>query len=338
MDVQQQVSLKQFNTFGIDVKAAYMAAFSSVEELSGLLSNHSYKNLPVLILGGGSNVLFTKDFEGIVLRNNIPGIQIINESKDSVLVKAGSGVVWHNLVTWCIDQGLGGIENLSLIPGKSGAAPIQNIGAYGVELKDSFESLEAYHKINRELITFTKRECEFGYRDSVFKRHLKDHFVITSITLSLTRSPQLHLTYGAIEQELQKMGVEKPDVKMVSQAVCNIRRSKLPDPVQIGNAGSFFKNPEISNSQFEKLKSDFPGIVAYALPDGNVKLAAGWMIEQCGWKGKVVGNTGAHVNQALVLVNYGQATGNEIRELAKMIQASVLDKFGVTIEPEVNII
>jgi len=337
MDVKQNVSLKTYNTFGIDVQAAFMTCFSSVEEISEILNNPSFNKMPKLVLGGGSNILFTKDFEGLVLKNDIPGIVVTEERDDNVLVTAGAGVKWHSLVTWCIEKGLGGIENLSLIPGNTGAAPIQNIGAYGVELKDSFFSLDAIELETGKTIRYTHDQCEFGYRDSIFKRHLKGKLIITSVTLALSKHPVLQLSYGAIEQELKVMGVEKPDVKAVSDAVCAIRRSKLPDPLVIGNAGSFFKNPEISNAAMELLKKQFPGIVSYPLPGGNVKLAAGWLIEQCGWKGKVFGNTGSHKNQALVLVNYGNANGNEIWELALKIQASVHDKFGVLIEPEVNI-
>jgi UDP-N-acetylmuramate dehydrogenase len=288
-------------------------------------------------LGGGSNILFTKDFDGLVLRNNIPGIEISEERDKLTLVRAGAGVNWHELVTWCVDKGLGGIENLSLIPGKAGAAPIQNIGAYGVEFKDSFDSLSAVEIDSGEVRSYNRTDCEFGYRDSIFKRALKGKSVIISVTLALHKFPELQLSYGAIEQELKNMNVDKPDVRMVSTAVCNIRKSKLPDPAQTGNAGSFFKNPEINAASFEVLRNSFPGIVSFPLPGGNVKLAAGWLIEQCGWKGKIVGNTGAHKNQALVLVNYGNATGMEIWNLAMKIRESVKDKFGVLIEPEVNI-
>jgi UDP-N-acetylmuramate dehydrogenase len=337
MNIEHEVSLKDYNTFGIDVKASFMAGFTTIDELSGILSESTFNNIPKLVLGGGSNILFTKDFKGLVLKNNIPGIRIAEDRDHEVLVTAGAGVKWHSLVTWCIDKGFGGIENLSLIPGNTGAAPIQNIGAYGVELKDSFYSLEAYEYETGKIVSFSSDQCEFGYRDSIFKKAMKGKVIITSVTLSLSKTPVLHLTYGAIEQELKNMGVTSPDVKSVSDAVCAIRRSKLPDPVVTGNAGSFFKNPEITAAEFELLKKQFSGIVAYPLPGGNVKLAAGWLIEQCGWKGKVVGNTGSHKNQALVLVNYGHATGNEIWDLALKIQQSVSDKFGVLIEPEVNV-
>ena len=338
MAPEQNVSLKSYNTFGIDVKADYFTAFTHVDSVSELLSHSEFKEMPRLILGGGSNILFTKDYNGIVLRNQIPGIELIKDDEDFWYVKAGAGVVWHQLVLWCIERGFQGIENLSLIPGSAGAAPIQNIGAYGVELKDSFHSLEAFHVTEGNIKSFTNEECNFGYRDSVFKRELKGQVIILSVVLRLRKRPQLNVSYGAITQELKRLGVEQPDVRSISDAVCNIRRSKLPDPSKIGNAGSFFKNPEVSAAVFASIKKEFPGIVAYDLPDGNVKLAAGWLIEQCGWKGKVIGHTGSHKDQALVLVNYGGASGNEIKDLAYTIQASVFEKFRVTIEPEVNIL
>ncbi len=337
MMVQTNVSLKQFNTFGIDVKSKYFCQFTSPQELSELLSHSEFKNIPKLVLGGGSNILFTKDFEGVVLKNNIPGIAVVGEDDSSWKVKAGAGTNWHSLVLWCIDRGFAGIENLSLIPGNVGAAPIQNIGAYGVEMKDSFYELEAVKIENGELLKFNSSQCQFGYRDSIFKQEYKGKVVITSVTLSLKKQPDFHITYGAIEQELKRMGISDLTIKAISDAVCNIRRSKLPDPMKIGNAGSFFKNPEVSASVCNSLKETYPGVVAYSLPNGNFKLAAGWLIEQCDWKGKKVGNTGSHKDQALVLVNYGNATGSEIWNLAMAIQESVKSRFGVVIEPEVNV-
>lgn len=338
MNILRQVSLKQYNTFGIDVTGEAFAPFSSKEELQELINHSEFRQKPKLVLGGGSNILFTRSFEGLVLKNNIPGINVVSENDETVHVRAGAGVNWHQLVLWSVDRGLGGIENLSLIPGNSGAAPIQNIGAYGAELKDTFYALTAVDIQTGVISHFDHKTCSFGYRDSIFKRSLKNKMVITEVELVLQKKPELRLSYGAISQELKNMGVDKPDVKAVSMAVCNIRRSKLPDPQQIGNAGSFFKNPEIPSDQFELLKKEFTDVVSYPGRDGNIKLAAGWLIEQCGWKGKVVGNTGAHKHQALVLVNYGNATGNEIRDLAFQIQNSVIEKFGVTIEPEVNIL
>lgn len=338
MSVLKNVSLKPFNTFGIDVQAKFFSQFTSQEELSQLLSLSEFKSVPKLILGGGSNILFTKNFEGVVLKNNIPGITVVEEDEKGWKVRAGAGINWHSLVLWCIEHDFAGIENLSLIPGNAGAAPIQNIGAYGVEVKDSFYELEAVHIETGELLKFNKDQCRFGYRDSVFKQEYKGKVVITSITLSLNRIPDFRISYGAIDQELKKMSVDELSIRAISDAVCNIRRSKLPDPVKIGNAGSFFKNPEITASVYHSLKSSFNGIVAFSLPGGNYKVAAGWLIEQCGWKGKIVGNTGSHKDQALVLVNYGKATGNEIWNLAMEIQESVKNKFGVVIEPEVNVI
>jgi len=337
MTVESNVSLKPYNTFGIDVKANFFIEFTSQEELSELLSKREFKNIPMLILGGGSNILFTGDFEGVVLKNNISGIAVVGEDDDSWKVKAGAGTNWHSLVLWCIEKGFAGIENLSLIPGNVGAAPIQNIGAYGVEMKDSFYELEAVKIENGELLKFNNDQCRFGYRDSIFKQEYKGKVVITSVTLSLKKQSDFHVTYGAIEQELKKMGVADLSIKAISDAVCNIRRSKLPDPMKIGNAGSFFKNPEVTASVYNSLKASHPGVVAYLLPNGNYKLAAGWLIEQCEWKGKVVGNTGSHKDQALVLVNYGNATGSEIWNLAMAIQESVKSRFGVVIEPEVNV-
>ncbi len=337
MVIQKDISLINYNTFGIDVSADAMASFSSTEELKNILKDETVKSLPKFILGGGSNILFTGDFNGIILRNTIPGIVIAEDRQHDVLITAGAGVKWHALVCFCIEKGFGGIENLSLIPGNTGAAPIQNIGAYGVELKDTFHSLKAVDIETAEEITFNNEQCNFGYRDSIFKKELKGKYVITEVTFVLSKNPVLNLSYGAIELELRNMGITSPDVKAVSDAVCAIRKSKLPDPEVIGNAGSFFKNPEISTDILEQLKKKFPLIISYPLPNGNVKLAAGWLIEQCGWKGKVVGNTGAHKDQALVLVNYGNASGNEIWELALKIKESVFQKFNVDIEPEVNV-
>jgi UDP-N-acetylmuramate dehydrogenase len=338
MNIEQQVSLKQYNTFGIDVKARFMASVSGADDIRMLLSNESLRHMDRLILGGGSNVLFTRNWDGLVLLNRIPGIRIKKDDGDRVWVEAGSGVVWHELVMWCINEGLGGIENLSLIPGSVGAGPMQNIGAYGVELKDTFDSLEAIDLETLEFRIFTATECRFGYRESVFKHELRNRYFITSVTLCLNRRPILNTSYGAIRQELERMGVVKPGLREVSDAVIRIRKSKLPDPAQLGNAGSFFKNPEITADEFERIKNEWPNVVAYPTTAGKVKLAAGWLIEQCGWKGRVVGHTGSHKDQALVLVNYGGASGSEIYELALQIRDSVLKQFGVRIDPEVNVI
>lgn len=342
MQIQKNISLKKLNTFGIDVSAAYFAAFNNIDELSELLqfkqpptTNHQP---PTLILGGGSNILFTKNYEGLVLKNEINGIEKINEDDEHAYVKAGAGVNWHTIVLYCIENNLAGMENLSLIPGNVGASPMQNIGAYGVEIKDIFYSLHALHVDEKKLISFDLEDCEFGYRESVFKKKYKNQFVITDVTFRLNKNPVYNTSYGAIEQELEKMHVKELNIQAISQAVINIRSSKLPNPAEIGNAGSFFKNPELENTLYEKLKIKYPAIVGYPLQNGNVKLAAGWMIEQCGWKGYRKGDAGCHCKQALVLVNYGHANGNEIYSLSAEIIASVKEKFGVELEREVNII
>lgn len=337
LSLQKNVSLKPYNTFGIDVEAGFLLPVSGVNEIREAYSDETLGPLDKLILGGGSNVLFTRDVNGLVLLNQIRGIEVVREDEEYIWVKAGAGEVWHDLVMWSIARGLGGIENLSLIPGSVGAGPMQNIGAYGVELKDAFHSLEALHLDTLEVREFSKSECGFGYRESVFKHTFKNQFFITAVTFCLNKQPRLNISYGAIQQELQNAGVVNPGVKDVSDAVIRIRQSKLPDPGILGNAGSFFKNPEVEQSVFDSIRQDNPTVVGYPTSPGKIKLAAGWLIEQCGWKGKVVGHTGAHKDQALVLVNYGCANGNEIYELALAIRDSVLMKFGVRIDPEVNI-
>jgi UDP-N-acetylmuramate dehydrogenase len=337
-EVHQNVSLKSLNTFGIDAHAAMLAEINSPEELIALLQRPGMPHISKLILGGGSNVLFTEDFDGLVILNRIKGISTKDEGTDHVLVTAGSGVVWHELVLFTVLQGWGGLENLSLIPGTVGAAPIQNIGAYGVEIKDTFVSLEAMNLSNGALQTFNKEECRFGYRDSIFKGEAKGQFAILNVTFKLSKFPHLNTSYGAIEQELQKHGIDQPSVIDVSNAVIRIRSSKLPDPKLLGNAGSFFKNPEIEHGFYNELKAIHPDLVAYPAPHGKVKLAAGWLIEQCGWKGKQDGHVGMHNQQALVLVNHGGATGAELITHARKVQESVKEKFGVVLEMEVNIL
>ena len=336
MQIHENFSLLPFNTFRIDVKARYFSTFSNIDELSELIGQKS--RLTTLILGGGSNILFTKDYAGVVLKNEIKGIELQHEDADHVYVKVGAGENWHQFVLHCIHHNWAGVENLSLIPGNVGASPIQNIGAYGVELDDVFWSLEAFHLSERKIHTFTATDCEFGYRDSVFKNQFKNEFAILSVTFQLKKKPIYHISYGAITEELEKMGVKDLSIKAVSQAVINIRSSKLPDPQKIANAGSFFKNPEVPTEKYETFKLQFPNIVAYPLAKGNVKLAAGWMIEQAGWKGYRKGDAGCHAKQALVLVNYGNATGKEIYDLSEEILQSVKNKFGVALEREVNII
>lgn len=333
--VTNNVDLKPFNTFGISVKADCFARFSSVEELKGLLKEIEGKEL--LILGGGSNVLFTKDFHGAVLRNEIKGFQLVDEDDEFVVVKAGAGEVWHEFVMQCIENGYAGLENLSLIPGSVGASPMQNIGAYGVEIKDVFHSLEAFHIATGEIHTFDGPACEFGYRESVFKRKLKGQYVIISVSFKLSKRPNPNTSYGAIESELQTMGINAPTIRDVSDAVIAIRSSKLPNPKEIGNAGSFFKNPVVDQSVVEEILKTYPNAPNYPAEPGKRKLAAGWLIEQAGWKGKTVDHHGVHKLQALVLVNYGGATGNEVYELSTQIIDDIQAKFGVTLEREVNI-
>jgi UDP-N-acetylmuramate dehydrogenase len=333
--MKENFSLKSFNTFGIDVSAKLFASFSNTNELAEILEN---QNEHKLILGGGSNILFTKNFDGLILKNEIAGIEKINEDDAHVYVRAGAGVGWHEFVLYCINNNFAGVENLSLIPGSVGASPMQNIGAYGVEIKDIFHELEAYNIEDKKLITFSKNDCVFGYRESIFKNKYKGQFVITSVTFRLNKIPFYNTSYGAIETELEKMGVQSLSIKAISDAVINIRQSKLPDPKIIGNAGSFFKNPTIQNTQFEKLKTQFPNIVGYAVGENETKLAAGWLIEQCGWKGYRKGDAGCHEKQALVLVNYGNAVGEEILQLSEKIIDSVKLMFDVELHREVNIV
>ncbi|MBS1513305.1 MAG: UDP-N-acetylmuramate dehydrogenase [Bacteroidetes bacterium] len=348
MQVLNNFSLQQYNTFGIDVSSRYFATFSDERTLQEILE---YRNqLPVdanaatLILGGGSNILFTKNYDGLVLKNEMKGIAVVKEDEEYVYVKAGAGENWHQFVLYCIAQNWAGLENLSLIPGCVGASPIQNIGAYGVEIKDVFDSLDAFHLQDKKMIHFTADDCAFGYRESVFKKQCKHQFAICSVQYRLRKRPLFNTSYGAIEQELEKMGVHELSVKAVSDAVIRIRSSKLPDPKVIGNAGSFFKNPEVPSVIYDKLKQQYPSIAGYTLPNGNVKLAAGWLIEHSGpkpgvsWKGYRIGNSGCHEKQALVLVNLGGAEGNEIYDLSESIIASVHEKFGVLLEREVNIL
>ena len=337
LQILENFSLKNFNTFGIDASAKYFVEINHEDDLVELFMDPQWLQMPRLILGGGSNMLFFKDFDGLVIRMNIRGIEHrINHNE--VFVEAGAGEVWNDLVNFCVDREYAGIENLSLIPGSVGASPIQNIGAYGVELKDVFRSCRAFEIATGAFKTFSKEDCRFGYRDSIFKNELKEKYIIVSVKFQLSLIPNINLKYGAIEQELANRGISSPAIKDVSKVVSHIRVSKLPDPSTIGNAGSFFKNPVINQEQFDKLIAQFPEAVNYPAGDGLIKLAAGWLIEQCGWKGKVVGNTGTWKNQALVLVNHGGATGAEVYSLSSQIIDSVYTKFGVLLEREVNII
>lgn len=336
MQVQENISLKRYNTFGIDVNAKYFSSFANADELNFLTT--LYPGEAHFILGGGSNILFANNFDGFVLKNEIVGIEKIGEDEEYIYVKAGAGVNWHQFVLHCIKNNWAGVENLSLIPGNVGASPMQNIGAYGVEIENIFFALAAFHLREKKIISFTKEDCAFGYRESVFKHKYKNQFAILHVTYKLRKQPVFNTTYGAIQQELEKMGVKELSIQAISEAVIKIRSSKLPNPQQIGNAGSFFKNPEVPLAQYNELKLLFPGIIAYKLENGNMKLAAGWLIEQCGWKGFRRGNTGCYDKQALVLVNYGHASGREIVNLSEEIMQSVKEKFSVQLEREVNII
>jgi len=344
--ISENISLRPYNTFGIDAIAKYFTEIKSVDDFRALLEDKKISAEKKLILGGGSNILLTQNYDGLVIRNCIPGIEIISETENQVTVKANAGVVWHQLVLWTIEHNYGGIENLSLIPGFAGAAPMQNIGAYGVEIKDVFYGLEAVDIHTGELTTFSLADCEFGYRESVFKSKYKGQFLITSVSLRFAKLNSPHAAkqyrfktdYGDIKETLSQMRVYDLSIKAVSDAVIKIRSAKLPDPQKIGNAGSFFKNPVIVKERFNELVAKYPVMPGYLQKDGSVKVPAGWLIEQCGWKGKVVGHTGSHATQALVLVNYGHATGNEIRQLALDIQHSVKEEFGIDISPEVNVV
>jgi UDP-N-acetylmuramate dehydrogenase len=335
--IQFNVSLQPYNTFGIDVSATAFARFSSIAELEAVLLENNGK-LPLFILGGGSNVLFTKSVDALVLKNELKGFEHLNETEDSIDIRVGAGEEWHAFVRYCVEKGWGGVENLSLIPGSVGASPMQNIGAYGAEIKDCFVELTAFHIEKRELHTFSAQDCAFGYRESVFKRALKGQYIIASVTYRLQKHPKFNTAYGAIQTELDAMNVHDLSVSAISQAVMNIRNSKLPNPKELGNAGSFFKNPVVDSAVVDVLKERFPEVPNYPQPDGSVKLAAGWLIEQAGWKGKRIGNCGVHVRQALVLVNYGGATGNEIYALSQAVLDDVQEQFGVLLEREVNIL
>lgn len=342
--IEKNKPLQQLNTFGIDVSAGYFAEVKSVEDFLELRTEKIFLQNEKLILGGGSNILFTKCFDGLVIKNSIEGIAVVSETETEVVVKANSGVVWHELVLWCIDKNYGGIENLSLIPGLVGAAPMQNIGAYGAEIKDVFDELDAIEISSGETVKFILNDCAFGYRESGFKNKFKNKFIITSVSLRLSKisSPnsnyKFKTDYGDVKKTLEEMSVSSLSLKAVSDAVCKIRNSKLPSPKEIGNAGSFFKNPVIEKNLFDALLKKFQAMPHYPAADSKVKIPAGWLIEQCGWKGKRIGNTGSHTKQALVLVNYGNASGEEILNLSKEIQQSVKEKFGIDIETEVNVV
>jgi UDP-N-acetylmuramate dehydrogenase len=339
LTIQHQVDLFPYNTFGIHATAHAFAELNDLAQLKALKTAYDQFQQQVLILGGGSNVLFTKDFPGLVVLNRLKGMEIVREDDLQVQIKVASGEVWHDLVMYCIEQDWGGIENLSLIPGSVGAAPVQNIGAYGVELKDVLVSVEVMRWEDGAVGSISNEDCAFGYRDSIFKGEAKGQYLVLSITLQLTKHPDhFQLNYGAIQETLHEMGVVRPTLKAVSDAVIHIRKSKLPDPAVIGNAGSFFKNPVVSAEKARQMKEAFPKMPVYAQEDGFVKIPAGWLIEYCGWKGLRAGETGNHKDQALVIVNYGNASGAEVRDHAMKVQQSVRQTFDIRIEPEVNIL
>lgn len=335
MNIQTNFSLKNYNTFGIAAKAKSFVEVQNTTELAAILK----ENQDIFILGGGSNMLLTQNIEKLVVHVNLKGISLIQEDENNVWVTANAGENWHEFVMWCLEHNFGGIENLSLIPGNVGTTPIQNIGAYGVEIKDTMAYCEAMEITTQQIKQFSNQECQFAYRESVFKNELKNQYIITSVTFKLTKSKhQKNTSYGAIEAELAHKNIQNPTIKDISNAVIAIRQSKLPDPKELGNSGSFFKNPIIAKSLYEKASQQFPEMPHYTVSETEVKVPAGWLIEQAGFKGKRFGDAGIHKNQALVLVNYGNATGAEILAVSKNIQATILAKFGIAIEAEVNII
>lgn len=333
MNLQQNISLKAYNTFGIDIQAEY---FVELED-AGMLQEVTQLPQQKFILGGGSNILLTQPVNGLVIHNKLKGIAVEKEDENHVWLNVQAGEVWHDLVLYAVNQGLGGIENLALIPGTAGASPMQNIGAYGVEAKETIDSVTFWHWEEQKFFTYNNKECEFGYRDSIFKQQLRDKTFITSVVYKLNKKPVYNTSYGAIEQELESLGVQELSVKAIAYAVMNIRTSKLPDPKVTGNAGSFFKNPTIPRVEFDILLNRYPHIPSYKVSDNLVKVPAGWLIEQCGWKGYRRGDIGVHAKQALVLVNYGHARGNEIWQLSGEIIYTVKERFGIVLEREVQV-
>lgn len=336
LQLQSDVSLKPYNTFGVDVRARLFAEARTDEDVREALAYSAQNRIGLLVLGGGSNLLLTGDVDALVLRMASRGIRIVHEDCDRAIVEAEAGEPWHPFVQDMLAQGFAGLENLSLIPGTVGAAPMQNIGAYGVELKDVFHSLVAMDRLNGELKEFSLQDCAFGYRDSVFK-HQTGRWLILRVRFALTFAARLHLDYGPVRQRLEEQGIKDPTPVHVSKAICAIRSEKLPDPAVLGNAGSFFKNPLVPADVAARIEQAHPGLVAYPQPDGQVKLAAGWLIEKAGWKGFREGDAGVHALQSLVLVNYGSASGHDLLNLAQRIQADVLERFGVTLEMEPNL-
>lgn len=337
MQIQNNFSLKKYNTFGIEAKAKQFVAVHSVDDLKIVLQEHPSE--PKFILGGGSNMLLTQDIQALVIHVDLKGKKVLKEDADFVWVESQAGENWHEFVLWNINQNFGGLENMSLIPGNVGTTPVQNIGAYGTEIKDTFVSCEAMNIATQQIKTFHKEECNFGYRESIFKHDVKDQFIITSVVFKLTKhNHKINISYGDIVKELEKNSISTPTLKDVSNAVIAIRQSKLPDPKELGNSGSFFKNPIISKENYEKVHALHPEMPHYVISETEVKVPAGWLIERAGFKGKRFGDAGIHKNQALVLVNYGNATGQEILNVSKDIQATILEQFGIAIEAEVNVI
>lgn len=336
LDIQSDVSLKPFNSFGVEVKAQRFAQAHSDDDVREALAYCADQQLPLLVIGGGSNLLLTTDIQALVLRMATRGIRLLSDDGQRVVVEAEAGETWHPFVQWTLDQGLSGLENLSLIPGTVGAAPMQNIGAYGVEIKDVFVGLTALDRQTGELRDFDLDQCQFAYRDSLFK-HQAGRWLILRVRFALNRVDHLHLEYGPVRQRLSEQGIEQPTARDVSRAICSIRSEKLPDPAVLGNAGSFFKNPVVSAVLAAQIKQSHPGLVGYPQSDGQVKLAAGWLIEQAGWKGFRDADAGVHRLQSLVLVNYGTATGLQLLELARRIQRDIAERFGVELEMEPNL-
>jgi len=338
MLIHQDYSLKRLHTFGIDVNTKLFAEIFSDDDLFEIISDKKLMAEPKFILGGGSNILFTKNFDGLVIKVSLPGIKKVGENEKSVLIEAGAGEVWDELVTFCVRNNFGGIENLTLIPGSAGAAPIQNIGAYGQELSDTIESLKGIFIEDGTVKSFSKSDCNFSYRNSIFKKELKNKFIITSLRLKLNKNPIINLTYKQVEDEIQNLKISNPTITDLSKLVAKIRKSKLPHPDEIGNAGSFFKNPVVHYQKYLELVESHPGIICYDVDKNFKKIAAGWLIENCGWKGRRIGNVGTHQKHALIIVNYGDATGDEVMDFSIRIIQAVELKFGIRLENEVNII
>ena len=338
MKIEKNISLKNLNTFGVDVKSKYFVEIFSEEELKQVLNSEKFSNQEKLILGGGSNILFTKNFKGLVIKNSISGIKILKDDNNSVIVEAGAGVIWDELVQYSVNKNYGGIENLSYIPGTVGAAPIQNIGAYGQELEETFFELTGIYIDSCKTKIFNKYECSLSYRSSIFKNELKDKFIITSVRLRLNKNPDINISYNPVREEVVKRNIKHPTIKDIRDIVINIRKSKLPEPNELGNAGSFFKNPVVTKEKYKLLKKDYPDLKYFTVDEDNFKIPAAWLIEKCGWKGRRLRNSGTYKMQPLVIVNFGNASGEEIYEISLIIKSDVKKNFDITLENEVNIL